>query len=101
MAIHPGTINTRNDLRYLKRNELQPVQQLQKNYYRELIHSYGVDAVYFRHNIDAFDDDIELSAKNYDAIYGEQSNMSYWLSAPIVVFMASMGDTLLMNKLGF
>ena len=100
MATHPGTINTRQQLRYLDRNELDPVQQVQRNYYRELIHSYGVDAIYFRHDVDAFNDALALSAKNFDFIYGEQTATSYWLSAPIVIYMVSQGDTLLMNKFG-
>lgn len=100
MAVHPGTINTRADLRYLQRNELTPVHQLQNNYFRELINSYGVDAIYFRHNVDAFDDDLPLSGKNFDFIWGEQSSMSFWLSAPVVVYMASQGDTILLSKLG-
>lgn len=100
MAVHPGTINSRAELRYLQRNELTPVHQLQNNYYRELIHSYGVDAIYFRHNADAFNEDIPLSGKNFDFIWGEQATISYWLSAPIVVYMSSLGDTILLSKLG-
>jgi hypothetical protein len=100
MAVHAGTINTRAELRYLQRNELTPVHQLQNNYYRELIHSYGVDAVYFRHNADAFNEDIPLSGKNFDFIWGEQATIQYWLSADIVVYMASQGDTILLSKFG-
>lgn len=94
MAVHPGTIN---NIRYLKRNRIVSEQQLQRSWYRELIHSYGVDASYFRHDFDAF---TTLSAKNYDAIYGEQSALSYWLSAGVIVYMEAQGDQALLNKLG-
>jgi hypothetical protein len=74
-------------------------QQLQRNYFRELIHSYGVDTMYFRNNIDAYK---ELSGNNdFDFIYGEQSTMGYWLSSHLIVYMSSMGDTTLLNNIGF
>jgi len=97
MAIHPGTIN---DIRYLKRNRIVAEQQLQSSWYRELIHSYGIDASYFRQDFDAFTSTTPTSAKNYDPIYGEQTSLSYWLSAEIVVYMEALGDQALLNKLG-
>jgi len=94
MAEHPGTIK---NLRYANRKLLDPEQQLQRNYFRELIHSYGVDTSYFRHNVDAY----EVSGVNFDYIYGEQPATSFWLSAHVVVYMESKGDIELLNKFGF
>jgi hypothetical protein len=85
------------NLRYLKRNQLESEQQLQRGWYRELIHSYGLDASYFRHDATPFE---EPSANGYCYTYGEKANMSYWLSAGIVVFMESMGDAAILNKFG-
>jgi len=94
MAKHPGTITS---LRYANRRILEPEQQLQRNYFRELIHSYGVDASYFRHNVDAY----QLSGTDFDYIYGEQPAKSFWLSAHVVIYMESKGDIELLNKFGF
>jgi hypothetical protein len=93
---HPGTIN---EIRYLKRDTIKSEQQLQRGYYRELIHHYGVDATYFRHNVDAFQS-VPLSAKNYDAVYGEQAYTAYWLSGSVIVLMESQGDVAILNKFG-
>lgn len=85
------------NLRYLRRDQLASEQQLQRGYYREIIHSYGCDCSYFRHDANPYE---EPSGFNYDYTYGEKANMSYWLSAPMVVFMESMGDAAILNKFG-
>jgi hypothetical protein len=84
-------------LRYLKRQRLESEQQLQRGWFRELIHSYGADTTYYRHDATPYE---EPSAFNYDYAYGEKANTSFWLSAPIVVFMESMGDAAILNKFG-
>lgn len=91
---HPGTIS---DLRYLNRSRLNSEHQLQKSYYREAIRHHGVDAIYFRHDATPYE---EVSAVNYDYTYGEKSTTSYWLSAPVVIYMENTGDTIILNKFG-
>jgi len=91
---HPGTIN---NLRYLKRQLLVPEQTLQKNYFREVIHQYGVDATYYRHDSGFFE---TPSAIHLNYTYGEDTTVSYWLSSPVVVYMQAIGDSILLNKFG-
>ena len=91
---HKGTIT---NLRYLKRNRLQSAQQLQRGWLREQIHAYGCDAVYFRHNVEAFK---SPSGSAFDYVFGEQPSMGYWLSANVVTFMESMGDSVILQKWG-
>lgn len=94
MANYPGTIT---DLRYLKRSNLVPTQQVQKGYYRELIHSYGIDATYFRHNCTFYP---FSSGNNVDYTYGEKSTMSYTVSAPLLILAEMFTDINLLNKFG-
>ena len=91
---HPGTISS---LRFLDRSRLHPEQELQKMWFREQIHSYGVDVAYFRHDADPSSDP---SGFFYDYTYGEKTTMSYWLSAHVVGFMTMENDNIMMTKFG-
>ena len=91
---HPGTIT---NLRFLKRNNLHSEQDLQKNYFREIIHSYGIDCYYFRHDANFFE---QPSAIYVNYVYGEKTTMSYWLSSSMVVYMEMHGDSIILNKFG-
>lgn len=89
-----GTIT---DLRYLKRSDLDPEQQILKNYFRETIHSYGVDSVYYRHDANLFEEPSGI-AVNY--AYGEKTTMTYWLSAPLIIYSDMKGDNIILSKFG-
>lgn len=94
MTNYPGTIS---DLRYLKRNDLVPTQQVQKGYYREIIHSYGIDTTYFRHNCTFYP---YSSGNNVNYTYGEKSTLSYTVSSPLIILTEMFTDVNLLNKFG-
>lgn len=90
----PGTITS---LRYAQRNRLSSEHKLTNNYFRELIHYYGIDAVYFRHDSTPY---TTPSGLNFDYIYGEQPTMTYWLSSNVIIYINATGDDFIMNKFG-
>jgi len=90
----PGTIT---NLRYAQRNRLSSENKLMNNYFRELIHYYGIDAVYFRHDVNPYE---SPSALHFDYTYGEQSTMAYWLSSNIVIYVVANNDEVMLNKFG-
>jgi hypothetical protein len=91
---HPGTIS---DLRYLQRSRLKNEQELVRNYFREIIHTYGTDASYFRHNFN----DTESSATFLNYTYGERPSLEFLLSAGMIVYLEVVTDNILMNSFGF
>lgn len=90
----PAPITT---LRYLKRENLQNEAQLQKGYFREIIHSYGVDVQYFRLSTDYFESPSGIYS-NYT--YGESTCSPYTLSASMIVFMNVNDDSPMLRKFG-
>lgn len=91
---YPGTID---NIRYLKRDTLTPITQIHNGYFREIIANYGIDCTYFRNDANFFE---SPSARYLNLTYGEDSTMSYWLSAEMVVFMNVHADSIMMNRFG-
>jgi len=87
---------TINSLRYLKQRNLESEQRMQKEYFRDLIHSYGIDCVYFRKSSSFYE--TPSGVANY--VYGEETTATFYLSAPMIVFMEMQGDAFLLNKFG-
>jgi len=75
---------------------LQSEQDLQKEYYRDQIYSYGIDVIYFR-KLNRF---FEAPSGYACPIYGEDTTAAYYLSGNMVVYMEMMGDSFLLNKFG-
>ena len=88
--------NTITELRYLKGTNVQNEQKLYAEYFRDLIHSYGVDVTYFRKDMRYFD--VPSGLCNYT--YGEDTTATYYLSAPMVVFIEVTNDSFVLNNMG-
>ncbi|GAF80851.1 unnamed protein product, partial [marine sediment metagenome] len=84
------------NLRFLKKENLLSERRIQKEYYRDLINAYGVDTKYFRKDVSFYD--VPSGYCNYT--YGEDTTATYYLSAPMVVYMEMLGDSFLLNKFG-
>jgi len=93
---HPGTITS---LRYLKRSDLVPEQQIIKNWFREICHSYGTDVTYFRHDARFIVPDITVN--DCDNTYGEKPTLSYTVSTPLIILTDIKQDNILLSKFGF
>ena len=83
-------------VRFLKRSNLQGEQDIQRGYFREIIHMYGIDVAYFRKDNTFFATPSGLC----DYTYGEETTATYFLSAPMVVYMQMHGDAFLLSKFG-
>ena len=44
------------ELRYLKRKNLEQEARIVGNYYRDIIHSYGIDCTYYKLDTSKFDE---------------------------------------------
>jgi len=84
------------ELRFLKKSNVAETQKLYKNYYHDLIHSYGIDVVYFRRDLSFY----ESPSGRADYTYGEDTTATYFLTANMVIFQEQMGDAFLLNKFG-
>ena len=84
-----------NNLRFIKRTNLEHEQRLQKEWFREVINFYGIDLTYFRRFENFFDEDTTANLT-----YGEDSCASYFLSGDMVAYMEMMGDAFLLSKFG-
>lgn len=83
------------NLRYIKRNQLEQEQYILANYYQDLIRSYGIDVTYIRRNTS-----FETSGINSDLIYGHKENPTFDLSANMITFMEVDSSVLAINSLG-
>jgi len=84
------------NLRYIKRRSLKHEQNIQKEYFREIVHSYGIDLAYFRKYLDFYHSPSGVA--NYT--YGEDSTATYYLSGDMVCYMEMLGDSFLLSKFG-
>lgn len=85
-------------LNYLKRYNYASEQNLQAGYLREIIHSYGIHTTYMRKDLDFYQSPSGTLA-NYT--YGESTTSTYWLSAPMMVYMYTQDDGFLMSQFGY
>ena len=85
------------EIHYLKRRNLKHESLLQKNYYREIIHHFGVPVDYFRLKLDYFASPSGMYA-NYT--YGESTTSVYEVSAPMYVFMTVEDDSPILRRFG-
>lgn len=84
-------------IRYLKEENLKASRKIQNGYYRELIHSYGIDCIYFRKDVNFFNDGFTPSV-NYT--YGEETTAPFFISADVILYMSMDNDTNILNKFG-
>lgn len=84
------------DLRYIRRRNLEHEQRIQKEYFREIIHSYGIDCTYFRRYVGFY----QSPSGTVNYTYGEDSTASYYLSAGMITYMEMLGDSFLLSKFG-
>jgi len=83
---------------YLYRRNLANEQKLQAGYYREVINHYGIPVIYFRYNLDYYNQSLSGTAANY--IYGESPTSTYPLSAEMMVFDSFSDDSPMLKRFG-
>lgn len=83
------------DLRYLREGNVDAYRRVVKDQFRQIIHSYGIDTVYFRKSSNLFD--TQVQSANY--IYGEDITGEFSTSAEVVTYMVVNEYDLLTNKM--
>lgn len=84
-------------IRYHKEEDLEPQREIHRGYFREIIHQYGVDASYFRKDLNFYE---SPSGSTVNYAYGEETTATYFLSAGLILYMEMEGDSILMNRFG-
>jgi hypothetical protein len=94
------SIRNPEELRFLKRNQLEQEAKVISNYYRDIIRQMGIDCIYIKQDTE-YPTIINPTLSAYeDIIYGEQNNMSYSASADMVVYMEVEQDLFALNQEG-
>lgn len=94
--------STQNELRYLKRQNLEEEAKIQGNYYRDIIRSYGIDCNYYRLSTDWFDNFKNIIDSNaiLREAYGYPVQKDYSMSADMITFCEVQADIFNLNKYG-
>jgi len=89
----PGTIT---QLRFLDKDRLTYEHENYKNYYREIINFYGIDAEYFLHNAA----DYFYGTSPSGNTYGQYPSIDYDTSANVRTYIEFDNDSIMMSKFG-
>lgn len=90
------------EIRYLKRQNLEEEAKITGNYFRDCIRQYGIDCNYYKLKIPYLEvfkpilDDNNLISH----AYGQDSNPDYSISSNMITFMTVEDDILQLNKYG-
>ena len=94
------SVRTPEELRFLKRTQLEQEAKVISNYYSDIINQMGVDCVYIKQDTE-YPKLINPTLSAYeDIIYGEQNDMSYSTSADMVIYIEVEQDIFSMNQQG-
>lgn len=95
-------IQHNNEIRYIRRQNLREEARIMRNYYRDVIHSYGIDCNYYKIKIPY----PEIFSKVVDQnniilhAYGYDVNPDYSISANMITYMEVENDIFQLNKFG-
>ena len=90
------------EIRYLKRKNLHEESKIIGNYYRDIIHQYGVDCNYYKLKTN-YPNFFKTSIDQNNLIlhaYGYDVNPDYSLSAKMITYMEVENDIFNLNKYG-
>ena len=97
MELFNPETDTIKQIRFLKQQNLEGEQLIQKGLYRETIIHHGIDVTYFRRELDFYHDG---GGENANQIYGETPNSKYTQSSDMIVFMTVNADNALLQTFG-
>lgn len=99
MAVRQDSID---ELRYIKRQNLEQEARVVGNYYRDLIRSYGIDCRYWKLNTSEFINFKGIIDENARLLraYGCNVNPCYNCSADMITYMEVQTDILQLQKWG-
>ena len=91
-----------NEIRYIKRANLEEEAKMYQNYYRDIIHNYGVDCNYYKIKV-PYPEHFRRTLDNNNILmhaYGYDSNPKYDVSASMITYMEVDQDAFALNKYG-
>ena len=94
--------DTQQEIRYIKRQNLEQEQRLVGNYYRDLIRAYGVDCTYWKMNMEDFLDFRGVIDQNVRLLnaYGYDLTPKYDISASMITYTEVETDIFQLQKWG-
>lgn len=94
--------STQEELRYLKKKNLDEESRVIGNYYRDLIRSFGIDCHYYKLNLNDFNDFKQNVDNNaiLKKAYGYDDAPSYDVSADMITYAEIQTDIFQLNKYG-
>mgnify|MGYP003119866446 FL=1 len=96
------SLRSNTNVKFLRKNGLKQERKLFENYFHDLIQNYGLDTVYYRHDI-KFPEKLDLTSNLSgleNLIYGESMDKSFYLSGDIPVYIDVQTDIFELNKFG-
>lgn len=99
MAVNQNSLS---ELRYLRSQNLKQESKIVGNWYRDLLHSYGVDCKYYKLKIPYPEIFRTVVDQNniVRAAYGEDPDPNYKISAEMITYMEVENDIFQLNKFG-
>ena len=96
-------IQTTDQIRYLRRKNLEEEARIIGNYYSDIVAQYGIDCVYHKMDMSDFSDFKAVVDRNaiLRRAYGYEITPTYHVSARMVAFAEVDQDVFNLNKIGY
>ena len=91
-----------NEVRFIKRQNLEEEARIYQNYFRDIIHTYGIDCNYYKIKI-PYPKYFKTNVDNNTVLlhaYGYDSNPDYQISSHMLTYMEVDSDIFNLNKYG-
>lgn len=94
--------NNNQEIRYIKHQNLKEEARIIANYYRDLIHSYGMDCVYYKSSVDLPPEFTKVITSNniMKRAYGYDPDISFNLSANLITYTEVDEDIFVLDRIG-
>lgn len=98
-----AVIQTTDQIRYLRRKNLEEEARIIGNYYSDIISMHGIDCIYHKMDMSEFSDFKETIDRNtiLKRAYGYDITPDYKVSAEMVTFAEVDADVFNLNKIGY
>ena len=90
------------ELRFIRRQNLNEEAKVMGNYYRDLIRQFGIDCTYYKLDTSTFNEFKTTIDRNaiLKRAYGVEQNPDYTMSADMVTYVTVDQDVFALNKIG-
>jgi hypothetical protein len=94
--------NNNQEIRYIKHQNLKEEARIIANYYRDLIHSYGMDCIYHKSTVDLPTEFSTVLTSNniLKQAYGYNPDIEFVLSANLITYTEVDEDIFVLDRIG-